>query len=503
MLVTAGSLFAFQALAIVGASSASASGTCGYTLATQTVSVQIDAGTSSTVSVDADGSILLDGAACGVADVENTAQIAVQGAASTSEMLVIDNTGAGGSFPATVAWTINLGTGAADEVDILLEDGVDGSVTVSDAGFTMNGAVGVLSGVDVVDVTGGDGNDTIDGSGLTSDFAPTGGDGDDTISGGSGDDTLNGDAGDDTLADGAGADTVNTTLIGDGGDDTYDSGGVAGVTVDFSPAPAGLTVDLVIGTATGDGSDTLVTDAGPFAASVGTDFDDIFLSDAGGYDFIGGAGVDTVDYSGIDGPVDVELDNGLGSDDTFSETDVENAVGTASGDTIVGNIDRNLLWGGDGGDTIDAKAGDDTVYPGPGSDSSVNGGDGVDTVAYTDATAKVSIDLSLGTVSSSEGDDTIQNFEGALGSAFNDDIVGSSSSNFLKGGTGKDTIRAGAGDDTVRGGAGNDTLIGGSGDDLLAGAKGKDALFGGGGTDIGKGGPGKDTCKGVEIKHSC
>src|SRR5262249_27522264 len=89
---------------------------------------------------------------------------------------------------------------------------------------------------------GWDGNDVITGGNLN-----------DTIYGDNGDDKLTGGAGNDTIYGGAGKDT----LTGGAGDDLL-NGGASTDTVDYSTAPHGVVVDLGLGTATGDGNDTLV-----------------------------------------------------------------------------------------------------------------------------------------------------------------------------------------------------------------------------------------------------
>ena len=60
-------------------------------------------------------------------------------------------------------------------------------------------------------------------------------------------------------------------LQGDAGNNVLDSGGAGGATVSFSGAASGVTVDLGAGTATGDGTDTLV---GGFATVDGSSFGD-------------------------------------------------------------------------------------------------------------------------------------------------------------------------------------------------------------------------------------
>ena len=97
-----------------------------------------------------------------------------------------------------------------------------------------------------------------------------------------------------------------------------------------------------------------------------------------------------------------------------------------------GDDRANMIWGGDGDDTIDGLGGDDMIYGGAGDDM-VTGGDGADMIMGGD------------------GDD------------------------MLDGGTGYD--RTGA--DMIMGGAGNDTIKGGfndHADDMLTGGPGGDTF---------------------------
>lgn len=81
----------------------------------------------------------------------------------------------------------------------------------------------------------------------------------------------------------------------------------------------------------------------------------------------GGRGTDTVDYSQAFGGLRIDLDEGktfgasmndMGKKGILPEylltrmTSIENVVGTAYGDTIIGNDEDNVLTGGGGGDTF-------------------------------------------------------------------------------------------------------------------------------------------------------
>jgi hypothetical protein len=211
-------LGAFQVLAIVRAGMASAAGTCNFILATQRIDVAVDSGTASMLSVS-DGSvdgtvagdILFDNAACGGSPkISNTVQIDVTTTVpSSTETFTIDNTFGAASdqeFPSTIAWFVDLGTGADDVLEILGAAQTNNTVTLTDGGFILNGATGTTAGVEIISVTGNEGDDTIDASALTTSAALAGGDGDDRLLGGPGDDQLDGGEGDDQVYGGDGAD---------------------------------------------------------------------------------------------------------------------------------------------------------------------------------------------------------------------------------------------------------------------------------------------------------
>jgi Ca2+-binding RTX toxin-like protein len=75
------------------------------------------------------------------------------------------------------------------------------------------------------------------------------------------------------------------------------------------------------------------------------------------------------------------------------------------------------------------------------------------------------------------GDDTINAGAGT------DLICGGNGGGTINAGLGNDTIDGGNGNDTLLGGDGDDLIIGGNGNDTMTGGIGADSFFGGGGTD--------------------
>ena len=246
-----------------------------------------------------------------------------------------------------------------------------------------------------------------------------GGSGHDRIDARDGDDVVSGDAGNDHIVVGAGADTVfaglgNDIVFGGDGNDWISGGGGD---------------DRLFGDA---GDDTLFGDEGDDHLS-GGDGMDLLLGGEGHDHLSGGNGDDRL----IGGDGEDELVGGAGDDVMTGDADADWLRGEAGNDT---------LSGGDGMDRVEAGDGDDTVLGDPdGADDRYDGGAGTDTIDYSAATASISFDLAVGTVSSAEaGLDTISSFE------------------IFSGGAGDDLFRAGTVGGTVGG-----TLIGGGGNDVF------------------------------------
>jgi len=225
---------------------------------------------------------------------------------------------------------------------------------------------------------------------------------------------LSGGAGDDTLAGGAGADSLN----GGEGVDTADYGSGAwagGVIANLAAGTvvervgAGTFIDTlsgienVVGTPLddritgdaganalrgGEGNDILTGGAGEDSL-IGGDGNDVFLQDMSLFSdtLIGGAGIDTVDYSGggTAGSIVAYLAAGTIAkrvgNSTFYDllSSVENVVGTASVDNLMGDRYANKLSGGAGNDSISGGEGNDVLGGGAGADN-VMGDDGNDII---------------------------------------------------------------------------------------------------------------------------
>ncbi|SPF81790.1 calcium-binding protein [Pseudoprimorskyibacter insulae] len=314
----------------------------------------------------------------------------------------------------------------------------------------------------------------------------------DTLEGGDGNDVLAGDDNkadtstdeDDSLSGGGG----NDTMLGEGGDDTYDGGDGTDL-VRFIYATSGLNVNLLLGTATGEGNDSLSN----VENIDGSNFDDLIVGDS-----------------------NVNVLSGMGG-----------------ADTLIGNAGNDVLSGRGGGDVYEFIAGD-------GNDV-VNdlGGDGVDKIIFHDYYARnatvimqnpndpnnKAIQISFGitgdVVVIANGRDAssasaIEQIVWADGTTWShatlianlgqqgtvdsagptplDNVLNYTPNDDVRDGLdGNDLIRGLGGNDSLSGSGGNDTLIGGEGDDTLLGGDGNDLLEGGPGNDVKDGGAGTDT----------
>jgi Ca2+-binding RTX toxin-like protein len=214
-----------------------------------------------------------------------------------------------------------------------------------------------------------------------------GADGNDTLAGLGGNDWMSGGLGDDVIDGGEGSDFIDSLFFS-----TYYP--------PFEEIAGPITVDLVTGTATGEGSDQLIGVEG----SSGSASDDVMVGNADDNEFTAlFDGSDTVDAGDGDDVVDGgegadDLDGGPGVDllgnlhaeegmtvdlgaatdshgDTF--TGFEDVWGTFFDDTITGDAGENLLGGIDGDDVLHGLAGDDELFGDVGEDEA-DGGDGSD-----------------------------------------------------------------------------------------------------------------------------
>ena len=302
-------------------------------------------------------------------------------------------------------------------------------------------------------------------------FAGTGNELSNTITGGAGNDVLNGGAGDDVLIGGLGNDRLN-------GGEGVDTASYAGET-------DAMFVDLGAGNAR----------RGSAAAAIEDRLNGI-------ENVIGGAGNDSL--TGNSGAN--TLDGGAGDDTLLAGRGADILIGGLGNDTLIGGTGNDILNGGDGNDTFIYNFGDgaDTVDGGAGVDTlsiigtggnntldvifngatltNFEGGTlanletvtanlqgGTDTLSYAGTTADVSVNLAAHTGS---GFTSILGVENVTGGSGNDILIGDAGANKLAGGAGNDTLDGGGGNDTLTGGAGDDTYVTNGGATLIEATNG-------------------------------
>jgi Ca2+-binding RTX toxin-like protein len=261
-----------------------------------------------------------------------------------------------------------------------------------------------------------------------------------TITGTGASEAINGTPGDDVIDAGAGNDTINglggnDIICGGSGDDTYRGG---------------------------PGNDTFLS-GGP------------------------GGGTDTVDYSQAAGPVTVDLDLGTASGEgTDSFDQVKHAIGSPFGDHMIAAPVSSTLEGGGGDDVLTGQGGDDQLdggggfdtLEGGGGDDTLDGGPGFGGVEYGHSGAPVTVNLASGQASG-DGTDSISSISEVYGSPQGDTLIGrddNTTLEFLAGRGGSDHLLGDGGPDRLDGGDGADQLDGGSGADTLNGQAGADTL---------------------------
>jgi len=295
-------------------------------------------------------------------------------------------------------------------------------------------------------------------------------------------DILGGSAGDDLIRGAGDGDLIRGN---DGKDQLYGEDGN-----DFIDGGAGA--DELYG---GAGNDTL--DGGP-----GNDLVD------------GGDGFDLATYENHLASVNVNLSTGLATDgygDTDTLVSIEGVIGSQFDDTLIGDVNSNILYGLGGDDTLNAGGGaGQQVYGGAGNDTflilddqtiSVFGGDnatdpnsGNDTfifgagvqaqVRFLDSSGRDTLDFSAlsGPASFNGANSSPQNVTPDLILSLPQALLNSSTQvldilgttfNDVLGGTNRNIAGQ---DDRIYAGAGDDLLLGSLGDDLLDGGTGNDTV---------------------------
>ncbi len=309
-----------------------------------------------------------------------------------------------------------------------------------------------------------------------------GGSGDDTFIGGPGNHTIDGGAGTDTLDYSAATTAVQFNFSTDQATNNF-----AGPPAFFVPGVDTFSnLELFKG---GSGNDTFV--GGPGNHTIDG----------------GGGGSNMLDYSAATSGVEFDLVNGLA---------YNNFGGPAV--TVDHFFNVQSFRGGSGNDTFIGGPGNDTFEGGPGADM-LNGGGGINALSYEHSSAAVLINLGNGLAMGGDAQgDSISNFQGVIGSSFNDAIFGSGLNDVIEGKGGADYLDGSGGVNTlvyatspagvlinlgngqalggdaegdtfvnftnVVGSDHDDALFGDGNANTLTGLGGNDYLYGNGGNDI-------------------
>lgn len=283
-------------------------------------------------------------------------------------------------------------------------------------------------------------------------------------------DTLTGNAGDNLFRTGGGADIVDGGANGAAGDTLDYIESLVGVTVALSAT--GETIGIG-GHAEGDRIRGIENLFGSALNDIltGSDANNLLRGDAGADRIDGGAGIDTVDYATSTAGVTVLLGGLVSGGHATGDVllNIENVNGSIFDDRLGGNAAANTLIGGAGIDTADYS---DATGPvqlairpdgiigqgGPGAAGDRLGG-------IENLVGSAFDDLLIGDVA----------IPGAPVVATDNVFEGLAGNDQLRGGGGNDTLLGGIGNDRLFGEAGNDILDGGDGFiDLLIGGDGID-----------------------------
>jgi len=250
-------------------------------------------------------------------------------------------------------------------------NGGDDTISGTEAALIVVGDIDAVGGDNFTitggsdDITGGSANDEFYGDVRTvfSNFSFEGNNntitgGVDDISGGAGDDLIVGDVGE--LGDANVFTGGNDILNGDAGNDT--------IYGDYITNGSSLIIsggnDTING---GAGNDILYGQEGNDDLDGGDD-NDTFFGGAGNDTLDGGLGIDTASWVGSVTAVNVVIAGtsvsssgtatGEGTDTLIS---IENLIGSAFDDTILGDVLANVIEGGDGDDFLNGRGGEDLM----------------------------------------------------------------------------------------------------------------------------------------------
>lgn len=195
------------------------------------------------------------------------------------------------------------------------------------------------------------------------------------------------------------------------------------------------------------------------------------------------------------------IDGGSGNDQIVSDANGHwyylgtRTATTGSNDTVNGGDGSDTIWAGMGSDLLNGGSGGDALLGENGNDV-LNGGSGADLLRGGSGNDTLSGNDGSDVLEGGDGDDRLDGGNGGdilRGGNGHDLLNGNWGSDYLYGGSGNDTLNGGEGADNLDGDGGNDQLNGGAGSDAISGGDGADRLDGGIGDDRLEGDGGNDT----------
>jgi len=431
------------------------------------------------------------GADTGTAEIEFQVKLALG-----SDSLTLTGGAAADNFRiGTTGINVN-GDGDGDDITI---DQVEGLSADGNAGADVIRADGGLGTGGIYTsplfITGGDGNDTLTGGqaddglyGHNNNDVLNGGDGSDELYGYAGADQLNGGADIDYLYPGLDNDVVNA---GGGRDRMYATdappdgadvfnGGDGLDYISYYPRITNLTIKLdgLANDGAAGENDNVKADVEQVQGGQGAD--SITGSDANNT-LDGYLGADTI----RGGPGDDTVNGGsphAAADILYGDYGVDSLTGYGGNDKLYGGADVDYLTGGLGNDLMDAGGGNDWLsadYNGLDGSDSLCGGPGFDAAYSYRSTGDQTFTIGDNTANdglAGENDNIHSDVEEVDGGQGNDKLTGNAAANYLFGYGGNDVLDGKDGDDYLGGYDGNDTLTGGDGEDDLYGDIGADSF---------------------------
>lgn len=331
----------------------------------------------------------------------------------------------------------------------------------------------------IENLTGGSGNDTLTGTGY--DIYSNG---NNVIIGGDGDDVIDGNGGSDTITGGNGTDTATFANV---------TGNIA-VGINATTTVGYTDASVKASNSTLATIETIITGSG----------NDLFTVNGGNLTLIlnAGTGTDTIDFSAQSAAITADLNavaTGAFGSYTFLSTSFENILSGTGNDTLTGTGVANIIFAGNGTDTVNAGGGDDiiddsnitfatnntNIINGEGGNdtifayiggNTIDGGTGTDTLRYDTSSVNMGYNTNVGIGHNTSANLTFTLNAGSTAGTVTDGVRTDTFISF-------DTYYGSTGDDTFIGGSGNDTFFGNDGTDIFRGGAGNDVFSGGNGID--------------------